>query len=150
MIPVEIFTPSQRLRGTLNTKHHRVVDALNAAVETAVVLNEVEMTQLTGSLQYVQHLAVVKLSKRAISFAVPQEGESEDPLRRQQRLFAFQPKEAYPVLLCLENFEVRGNVHMPRAGSAVQARDILELAATDFVPITEATIVFLLKPTLAF
>jgi hypothetical protein len=150
MIPVEIFTLSQRLRGSLETKQHRVVDALNATTESAVLLRDVEMTQLTGPLAYVEPLSTVKLSKRALSFAIPQDEESDDPARRQQRFFAYTPKDARPILICLENYEIRGNIHVPRTGTATQYRDQLELPGGDFFPVTAATIVFLLKPSLVF
>src|SRR5690349_3968464 len=149
MIPVEIFTNSQRFLGTLETKHVRVVDALNATAESYVILHDARMTQLTGALEYAEALRVVKLSKQAIAFAVPHEDDSDDPARRQQRFFAYTPKEAHPVLICLENFEVRGNIHVPRSASPA-ARDALELPGGEFVPVTAATLVFLLKPTLAF
>ena len=56
MIPVEIFTASQRLRGALDTRHHRVVDALNGLTESYVLLHNVEVTQLTGSLNANPHV----------------------------------------------------------------------------------------------
>lgn len=108
------------------------------------------MWQLTGSLDHPQALPVVKLQKRAISFALPQEEEDNDPTRKQQRFYAFTPKDSYPVLVCLDAFEIRGNVHFPRQGTPVQARDILDLARTEFVPLTGATLIFLPKPTIAF
>jgi hypothetical protein len=150
MIPVEIFTSSQRFRGTLETRHLRVVDALNATTESFVILHDAEMTQLTGSLQHTQPLSIVKLSKHAITFAVPQEDETDDAVRRQQRLFAYTPKDAHPLLVCLPNFEVRGNIHIPRTTSAPQVRDVLDLKGGDFVPMTGATLVFLVKPSIAF
>ena len=150
MIPVEIFTNSQRFLGTLETKHVRVVDALNATAESYVILRDAQMTQLTGALQYAEALSAVKLNKQAIAFAVPHEDDSDDPARRQQRFFAYTPKDAHPILLCLENFEVRGNIHVPRSSAPPSARDVLELPGGEFVPVTAATLVFLLKPTLAF
>jgi hypothetical protein len=149
-IPVEIFTPSQRLVGSVETRYHRVADLLNDPSESFVLLQEVELWQLTGALDHPQALAMVKLQKRAISFVLPQEEEENDPARKQQRFYAFTPKDAYPVLVCLDAFEVRGNVHFPRQGTPVQARDILDLAKTEFVPLTGAILVFLPKPTIAF
>ena len=150
MIPVEIFTTSQRFQGGLETRHYRVVDALNATTESFVILRDVEMIQLTGSLQHPQPLDVVKLSKRAINFAIPQEDETDDAARRQQRFYAYTPKDAHPILLCLDNFEVRGNIHVPRSSTPTQFRDMLELPGGEFVPVTAATLVFLLKPSIAF
>jgi hypothetical protein len=39
---------------------------------------------------------------------------------------------------------------MPRQGTAVQPRDILDLTRSDFVPLTGATLVFLPKPAITF
>ena len=149
-IPVEIFTQSQRLLGSVETRYHRLADLLNDPSDSAVVLQDVELLQLTGSLDHPQALPLVKLQKRAISFALPQEGEGDDVARLQQRFYAYTPKDAYPVLVCLENFEVRGNVHIPRQGTVVQPRDILDLTRAEFVVLTGATLIFLPKPAIAF
>jgi hypothetical protein len=149
-IPVEIFTPGQRLVGAVETRYHRLADVLNDPTDSFVLVQDVELLQLTGALERPQQLPLVRLQKHAISFALPQEGESDDAARLQQRLYSYTPKEAYPVLVCLDAFEVRGNVHMPRQGTAVQPRDILDLTRSDFVPLTGATLVFLPKPAITF
>lgn len=149
-IPVEIFTHNQRLIGSVETRYHRLADLLNDPTDSFILLQNVELLQLTGSLQQPQALPLVKLQKRAISFALPQEGESDDATRLQQRLYAYTPKDAYPVLVCLDTFEVRGNVHISRQGTPVQSRDIVDLAKAEFVPLTGATLVFLPKPAIAF
>ncbi len=150
-LPVEIFTPSQRLVGVVETRHHRLVDLLNDPADSSILLEDVEMLQLTGSLQDPQALPLVKLQKRAISFALPQEGEGDDAARRQHRFYAYTPKDAVPVLVCLEAFEVRGNVHIPRQGTTpIQPRDVLDLAKSEFVPLTTATLIFLPKPSITF
>ena len=148
-IPIEIFTPGQRLSGLLETRFHRVADALNDKGETFVIVHRVELTQLFGSLTQVQRLPMMKLNKRAICFAVPHEDDGDDPLRRQKRLYAYTPKDARPVYVGLDSYEIRGDIHVARTGTAPLALDIFDLSG-DFVPVTTASVIFLLNPRIAF
>ena len=149
LVPTEVFTQGQRLLGMVDTHDVRVVDTLNAATESYVILQSAQMIQLMGSLQQATPLGLVRMAKNVISFIVPHEKDEMTPEQAHRRLYAYRPTLSKPVLLCLPNYELRGNIHLTRTG-ILSPESLTELPGRDFMPLTGASVVYLPRPNVAF
>lgn len=127
-IPLTLYTEQFIVRGTVETRHHRVTDILNAAEQAFLVLEDVSLEQFgSNDLPLRAEFAQVNLS--SILFAVAL--TTVEPMRELRT-----PKVAERALVSIPPFRVVGNVHLLPERSL---RDGLSELRGRFLPVTDAS-----------
>jgi hypothetical protein len=142
-IQVEIYTTDFLVTGNLNTPGERMSDILNIKNESAVIINDAQMTRLlamgkTPPSKFIE----ARIEKRHILFACP---TAQDIT--QKSLFRKSFRQMYDVQVLVGDFDVIGTIHL------TQKLDISTMflqRQDDFIPLTNATATYALYPSLNF
>lgn len=145
-MPVEIFTADQRITGYMAARELRLLDILNNAGQSFLLLHEVNMTNLRGPLNAATSVPMLRVNKNAILFAIPHDDVGGAP---RKRLYSYVAKRQLCLYLTMQGFEVRGKAHFSTVG--VHTRDLLiDLPGSHFMPMTEVQIAYFANPSVAF
>ncbi len=126
-IPMTLYTEQFVVRGTIQTRQHRVTDILNDADQRFLVLEEVSMEEL-GSRERPTRADYAQVNLASILFAVSLQAiEPVRGLRTQ--------KVSERALVSIPPFRVIGNLHLLSERSL---RDSLAELQAQFVPVTDA------------
>jgi hypothetical protein len=126
-IPMTLYTEQFVVRGTIQTRQHRVTDILNDAEQRFLVLEEVSMEEL-GSKELPTRADYAQVNLASILFAVSL--QAVEPIRELRT-----PKVSERALVSIPPFRVIGNVHLLSERSL---RDSLAELQAQFVPVTDA------------
>lgn len=126
-IPMTLYTEQFVVRGTIQTRQHRVTDILNDAEQRFLVLEEVSMEEL-GSRELPTRAEYAQVNLASILFAVSL--QAIEPMRGLRT-----PKVSERALVSIPPFRVIGNVHLLSERSL---RDSLAELQAQFVPVTDA------------
>lgn len=126
-IPMTLYTEQFVVRGTIQTRQHRVTDILNDADQRFLVLEEVSMEEL-GSKELPTRAEYAQVNLASILFAVSL--QAVEPIRALRT-----PKISERALVSIPPFRVIGNVHLLSERSL---RDSLAELQAQFVPVTDA------------
>ncbi len=122
-----LYTEQFIVRGTIQTRQHRVTDILNEADSRFLVLEEVSMEEF-GSKELPTRADYAQVNLASILFAVSL--QAVEPARERRT-----PKISERALVSIPPFRVIGNVHLLSERSLRES--LAELQAT-FVPVTDA------------
>ena len=141
-ILVELFTVDHRITGYITSRHHRVLDELNASSISHLMLTEVKSTNLHGPLTQSVSLSTLRINKSAVLFVIPHDSEGTPS---GQRLYSYVPKKKLSLYVIMDDFELSGYAHYGTV--SLNIRDVLlELPGAYFTPLTDVTVSFLSKP----
>jgi hypothetical protein len=126
-IPLTLYTEQFVVRGTIQTRQHRVTDILNHADQRFLVLEEVSMEEL-GSKELPTRADFAQVNLASILFAVSL--QAVEPIRELRT-----PKVSERALVSIPPFRVIGNVHLLAERSL---RDSLAELQAQFIPVTDA------------
>jgi hypothetical protein len=126
-IPMTLYTEQFVVRGTIQTRQHRVTDILNEADQRFLVLEEVSMEEL-GSRELPTRADYAQVNLASILFAVSL--QAIEPMRGLRT-----PKVSERALVSIPPFRVIGNVHLLSERSL---RDSFAELQAQFVPVTDA------------
>ena len=126
-VPMTLYTEQFVVRGTIQTRQHRVTDILNEAGSRFLVLEEVSMEEF-GSKELPTRADYAQVNLGSIHFAVSL--QAVEPTRELRT-----PKVSERALVSIPPFRVIGNVHLLSERSLRES--LAELQAT-FVPVTDA------------
>lgn len=141
-ILVELFTVDHRITGYITSRHHRVLDELNASSISHLMLTEVQSTNLHGPLTQSVSINTLRINKSAVLFVIPHDSEGQPS---GQRLYSYVPKKKLPLYFLMDNFELSGYVHFGTVSLRI-ADVLLELPGAHFTPLTDVNVSFLAKP----
>ena len=141
-ILVELFTVDHRITGYISSRQTRLLDELNAAGLSYLLLTEVNSTNLHGPLTQSVSIATLRINRNAVLFVIPHDSEGQPA---GQRLYSYVAKKKLPLFVIMSNFELSGNAHFGTVG--LNIRDVLlDLPGANFTPLTDVTVSFLAKP----
>ena len=126
-VPMTLYTEQFVVRGTVQTRQHRVTDILNDADQRFLILEEVSMEEL-GSRELPTRADYAQVNLASILFAVSL--QAIEPMRGLRT-----PKVSERALVSIPPFRVIGNVHLLSARSL---HDSLAELQAQFVPVTDA------------
>ncbi len=140
-IDVELFTRDHVIRGFVETSGERLSDVLNVVNETSIVLTDVQIARLSsvGKIPPIVQ-STVCVEKEAVLFAMPVERDltHKSLYRRASRMET-------QIALILPAFEIQGTIHITER---LDIRRVLTTRPEIFVPLTDATVVYILNPQL--
>jgi hypothetical protein len=126
-IPMTLYTELFVVRGTLQTRHHRVTDILNTAEDPFLVLEDVSLEEFGSGLPPVS-AEFARVNLTSILFAVTL--QTVQPVRELRT-----PKITERAFVSIPPFRVMGNIHLLPERSF---RDSLVELHSKFVPVTDA------------
>jgi hypothetical protein len=126
-VPMTLYTEQFVVRGTVQTRQHRVTDILNQAEQKFLVLEDVSLEEF-GSKDVPTRADYAQVNLSSILFAVSL--QTVEPMRELRTT-----KVAERALVSIPPFRVIGNVHLVSERSL---RDSLEALQAQFVPVTDA------------
>jgi len=126
-VPLTLYTELFIVRGTIQTRQHRVTDILNEAGHPFLVLEDVSMDEF-GSTGVPTRAEFAQVSLWSVLFAVSL--QAVDPVRELRMV-----KTSERALVSIPPFQVIGNVHLLPERSF---RDSLEELEGTFIPVTDA------------
>jgi hypothetical protein len=122
-----LYTEQFVVRGTIQTRQHRVTDILNEAAQRFLVLEEVSLEEF-GSKDLPTRADYAQVNLASILFAVSL--QAVEPTRELRT-----PKVSERALVSIPPFRVIGNVHLLSERSL---RESLAELHAQFVPVTDA------------
>lgn len=125
--PITLVTDAFVVRGTIQTRHRRITDMLNAADEDFLVLEEATFDEF-GSTGVVMQTDYAQVNLGAVLFGVAQDPVDPTPELRV-------PKVAERALISIPPFTITGHIHLMPGRDLHQA--LGELLGR-FLPITDA------------
>jgi hypothetical protein len=126
-VPMTLYTEQFVVRGTIQTRQHRVTDILNEAAQRFLVLEEVSLEEF-GSKELPTRADYAQVNLASILFAVSL--QTVEPMRELRT-----PKVSERALVSIPPFRVIGNVHLLSERSL---RESLAELHAQFVPVTDA------------
>lgn len=143
---IEVLTMDHHLAGYVQTGGRRFSTWLNMRDAPTVTLDNVALRSLHDMERSEVKLEYVLVNRVAIMAVIPWEDPIGSPgTEQEQRPLEYVEKEQYEVVVSLAAFAVRGQMHV--AKSANLQRAIISFPG-DFMPITEARIVYTPDPKL--
>jgi len=127
-VPMTLYTDSYVVHGTVTTRHGRVTDILNTAVEAFIVLSDVTMDEW-GSTASPVRADFAQVNLASVLFAVADEPVEATPELRM-------PKITEQAFITVPPFRVVGTIHLPPEQNMRLA--LSELTGR-FLPVTDAT-----------
>lgn len=126
--PMTLYTDAFVVRGTLQTRHRRLTDALNAAGEPFVVVENATFEEF-GSRALVERAPYAQINLSTVLFALTSEDVSPTPELRTYKVIQ-------SALISLPPFRIVGQIHLvPEQG----LREALEELHGRFIPVTAAS-----------
>ncbi|GEM_PF-2235611 len=145
-MPVEVFTADQRITGYMAARELRLLDILNNAGQSFLLLHEVSMISLRGPLSQVTQVSMLRVNKNGVLFVLPHDEVGTAP---RKRLYSYVAKKQLCLYVAMQGFELRGNAHFNTVG--VHTRDMLiDLPGSHFMPLTDTQIAFFANPAISF
>jgi hypothetical protein len=128
VVTLTLYTDAFQIRGSLQSRQHRVTDILNRAEDPFLVLSDVTFDEFGGRGQpIVSEYAQVNLA--SVLFAV-----SDETVETQRELRT--PKTPEQAIISIPPFKVTGSIHlMPER----DLREALTELQGQFLPVTDAT-----------
>jgi hypothetical protein len=141
MIECELFTANHILHGFVDTRDDRLSDLLNNQKESSLMMTETRIVRLLniGGPPPAKVLDAC-IDKSSILFARP---ISQD--MTQKSIFRRATRQIYPIAINLPRFEIQGMIHQT---DRLDIERILIDRPENFIPLTNATAIFLLNPKL--
>jgi hypothetical protein len=127
-LPLTLYTEQLIVRGTVQTRQHRVTDILNVTEEPYLVLEDVTLEDY-GSADPPMRAEFAQVNLASVLFAVSL--TTIEPVRELRT-----PKIAERALVSIPPFRVVGHVHLLPERNL---RDGLSELNTAFIPVTDAT-----------
>ena len=127
-LPLTLYTEQYIIRGTVQTRQHRVSDILNNAENPFLVLEEVALEE-HGSVEPPLRAEFAQVNLGSVLFAVTL--TTIEPMRELRT-----PKVAERALVSIPPFRVVGHVHLLPERNL---RDALHELQGQFLPVTDAT-----------
>jgi hypothetical protein len=127
-IPLTLYTEQLVVRGTVQTRQHRVTDILNVTTDPFLVLEDVSLEEY-GSADPPLQAEFAQVNLGSVLFAVSL--TTVDPHRELRT-----PKVAERALVSVPPFRIVGRIHLLPERSL---RDSLGELRGSFIPITDAT-----------
>lgn len=126
-VPMTLYTEQFVVRGTIQTRQHRVTDILNEADQQFLVLEDVSLEEF-GSKELPTRADYAQVNLGSILFAVSL--QAVEPIRELRT-----PKVSERAFVSIPPFRVIGHVHLLSERSL---RDSLSELQAQFVPVTDA------------
>lgn len=127
-VAVTLYTDAYVINGTVTSRHGRVTDILNTAVEAFIVLSDVTMDEW-GSTASPVRADFAQVNLASVLFAVADEAVEATPELRM-------PKITEQAFITVPPFRVVGTIHLPPEQNM---RLALNELTGRFLPVTDAT-----------
>jgi hypothetical protein len=127
-VPITLYTDAFMVKGTLETRHRRLTDALNEATDGFLILSDARFDAFRQTSNLITaDYAQVNLA--AVLFVVSDEVVEPDPGQ-------VSPRVAEEAMISIPPFTITGRVHLQPERPL---REALAQLHGDFIPITQAT-----------
>ena len=127
-VPITLYTDAFMVKGTLETRHRRITDALNEATDGFLILSDARFDEFRSASSLITaDYAQVNLG--SVLFVVSDEAIEPDPVQAS-------PRVAEEAMISIPPFTITGRVHLQPERPL---RDALAQLHGDFIPITHAT-----------
>ena len=127
-VPITLYTDAFMVKGTLETRHRRLTDALNEAADGFLILSDARFDEYrSASSMITADYAQVNLA--SVLFVVSDEVVQPDPGQ-------VSPRVAEEAMISIPPFTITGRIHLQPERPL---RDALADLHGDFIPVTEAT-----------
>ncbi|MCX6078035.1 MAG: hypothetical protein NTW32_00725 [Chloroflexi bacterium] len=137
----EFYTYDHVVRGLVDTPHERLSDLMNLKNETSIMVREAQISQLLGMGKSAPiQMSELRMEKHSILFAYPDERDMTT-----KSIYRRASRQVYPICVLLPNFELFGSVHLTEK---MDIRRVLLSRSDDFIPITDATVIYSLYPAI--
>lgn len=146
-MPVEVFTWTSRIAGTINTHHIHIRDELNDSRLSMLIFREMQVNDLYD-LRGPRLLArEAWIDKGTILIAIPQKVRGITSTLTQRSMQSRLGKNEYRILIELPPFRVVGNFYLL---GRFQIEDALWRDTGDFAPLSNAEVTCLSNPAVSF
>jgi hypothetical protein len=127
-VPITLYTDAFMVKGTLETRHRRLTDALNEATDGFLILSDARFDAFRSTSNLITaDYAQVNLA--SVLFVVSDEVVPPDPVQAS-------PRVAEEAMISIPPFSITGRIHLQPERPL---RDALAQLHGDFIPVTQAT-----------
>ena len=127
-VPITLYTDAFMVKGTLETRHRRLTDALNEATDGFLILSDARFDEYrSASSMITADFAQVNLG--SVLFVVSDEVVDPDPVQAS-------PRVAEEAMISIPPFTITGRIHLQPERPL---REALAQLHGDFIPVTQAT-----------
>lgn len=127
-VPITLYTDAFMVKGTLETRHRRLTDALNDATDGFIILSDTRFDEYrSASSMITADYAQVNLA--SVLFVVSDEAVPPDPVQAS-------PRVAEEAMISVPPFTITGRIHLQPERPL---REALAQLHGDFIPVTQAT-----------
>ena len=127
-VPITLYTDAFMVKGTLETRHRRLTDALNEATDGFLILSDARFDAFRSASNLITaDYAQVNLA--SVLFVVSDEVVAPDPGQAS-------PRVAEEAMISIPPFTITGRIHLQVERPL---REALAQLHGDFIPVTEAT-----------
>ncbi len=138
-LKVELFTAYHRLSGEAYTAELRTNGLLNSS-EPQLLLQRVTTSHLLQPMSEVIASGFARLSKAAITLAIPNDEHETERLARASKIYSRGELLQHRAMLVLGNFEISGNLHL---NPEMELDRVFMFRNEQFVGITDVSIRYL-------
>ena len=146
-MPVELFTVTWRVTGTINTHHIHIRDELNDTRRSVLVFREIKVAELndmrapriTGKASWID--------KSTVLFAVPQKVRGVTSTLTQRTIQSRLGKNEHRLLLALPSWRIIGHFYFV---GRFQVEDALRRDSAAFGSLSNVEVTFLPDPSISF
>lgn len=136
----EFYTFDHVVNGFVDTPHERLSDHLNLKNETTILIRDAKISRLLGLGKSPPiRMPEARMEKHSILFAYPVERDTSTKSFYRRAI-----RQTFPVGVILPNFELVGTIHLTEK---FEIRRVLLSRTDDFIPLTDATAIYSLNPT---
>jgi hypothetical protein len=126
-IPITLYTDAFMVKGTLETRHRRLSDALNEATDGFIVLSDARFDAYRSAANVI-HADFAQVNLASVLFVVSDDAVQADPNQ-------VSPKVTEQAMIAIPPFTITGRIHLQPERPLREALGELHGA---FVPVTDA------------
>jgi len=127
-VPITLYTDAFLVKGTLETRHRRLTDALNEATDGFLILSDARFDAFRSASNLIT-ADYAQINLASVLFVVSDEVIEPDPGQAS-------PRVAEEAMISIPPFTITGRVHLQPERPL---REALAQLHGDFIPITQAT-----------
>ena len=146
-MPVEVYTATSRITGTIASRHIHVRDELNDIRLSLLIFNNVVMAELNDLRALRFSGGEAWIDKAAILLTVPRKVKGATAALAQRSIQSKLGKNEHRILLDIPPFRVVGNFYFV---GRFQIQDALRRDSAPFATLSNAQVTFLPDPAISF
>ena len=146
-MPVEVFTSTWRVTGTINTHHIHIRDELNDTRRSVLIFREIQVAELNDMSAPRVAGDASWIDKSTILFAVPQRVRGVTSTLTQRTIQSRLGKNEHRLLLALPSWRIVGHFYFV---GRFQVEDALRRDSAAFGSLSNVQMTFLPDPSISF